>query len=301
MENYENIRIVGRGAYGAVRLCRRKSDDMSVVIKEIPVELMSPDEIELTLNEGRILSMLHHPNIVQYLDGFRTDARSVAIVMEYAEGGTLHEHLQMQNGNRFDEKDVLHLFCQIVLGLHHIHSLQILHRDLKTHNILLSADKQIAKIGDFGISKILSTKSKALTVVGTPCYLSPEVCEGKPYNKKSDIWSLGCILYEIITLKKAFEGETLPALIMRIVRGTVDDIPAEYGNSLRQLLRTLLHLDPNKRPSTVDIMDVPTFYSVIANLYTDLGKVSCSSRPLAPLPISAIKNGKQVLKGISQS
>ncbi|XP_037799318.1 serine/threonine-protein kinase Nek8-like [Penaeus monodon] len=105
------------------------------------------------------------------------------------------------------EEDVLNLFCQLVLGMLHIHESKILHRDIKSNNILLDRSHRVVKIGDFGISKILSSKSKAHTVVGTPCYLSPELCQEKPYNQKSDIWALGCVLYEMLTLKRAFEAE----------------------------------------------------------------------------------------------
>ena len=100
----------------------------------------------------------------------------------------------------------MHLFVQLLLSLQHVHSKQILHRDLKTQNILLNKDRDVVKIGDFGISKVLSSKSKAFTVVGTPCYISPELCEGKPYNQKSDIWAVGCVLYELLSLKRAFEA-----------------------------------------------------------------------------------------------
>ncbi len=87
---------------------------------------------------------------------------------------------------------------------------------------------QIVKIGDFGISKVLSSKSKANTVVGTPCYISPELCEGKPYNQKSDIWALGCVLYELCTLQRAFDAPNLPALVLKIMRGTVAPLSETY-------------------------------------------------------------------------
>ena len=99
------------------------------------------------------------------------------------------------------EEEIANLFSQIVLPLQLVHSRQILHRDLKTQNIFLTKTQDHVKIGDFGISKILSSKSKAYSVVGTPCYISPELCEGKPYNQKSDVWALGCVLYEMCTLK----------------------------------------------------------------------------------------------------
>ena len=100
------------------------------------------------------------------------------IVMEYMEGGTLFDFLQQQNGQLLEEKEILRIFVQMLISLQHVHSKQILHRDLKTQNILLNKTKAVVKIGDFGISKVLSSKSKAYSVVGTPCYISPELCEG---------------------------------------------------------------------------------------------------------------------------
>ncbi|XP_026550079.1 serine/threonine-protein kinase Nek8-like, partial [Notechis scutatus] len=120
--------------------------------------------------------------------------------------GTLAEFIHKRGNSLLDEETILHFFVQILLALHHVHAKQILHRDLKTQNILLDKHHTTLKIGDFGISKILSSKSKAYTVVGTPCYISPELCEGKPYNQKSDIWALGCVLYELASLKRAFEA-----------------------------------------------------------------------------------------------
>ncbi len=105
------------------------------------------------------------------------------------------------NSRYLPEEEIANLFSQIVLPLQLVHSRQILHRDLKTQNIFLTKAQDHVKIGDFGISKILSSKSKAYSVVGTPCYISPELCEGKPYNQKSDVWALGCVLYEMCTLK----------------------------------------------------------------------------------------------------
>ena len=115
---------------------------------------------------------------MEYYENFLED-KALMIVMEYMEGGTLFDYLQQQNGQLLDEKDILRIFVQMLISLQFIHSKQILHRDLKTQNILLNKNKMIVKIGDFGISKVLSSKSKAYSVVGTPCYISPELCEGE--------------------------------------------------------------------------------------------------------------------------
>ncbi|ESO92636.1 hypothetical protein LOTGIDRAFT_120493 [Lottia gigantea] len=296
MEKYEKIRVVGRGAYGIVHLCQRLSDKKLFIIKQIPVEQMTKDERQAALNEVKVLSMLNHINIIEYYENFLED-KALMIVMEYAPGGTLLDYLQSRNGQLLDEEEILKFFAQMLLSLQHVHSKQILHRDLKTQNILLDKKKELVKIGDFGISKVLSSKSKAFTVVGTPCYISPELCEGKPYNQKSDIWALGCVLYELASLKRAFEATTLPALILKIMRGTFSPISDVYSVELRSLILSMLHLDPNKRPHINQIMAQPIVINALMYLHTDMGSVPCTRicRPLSNMPSSS--RGRTAVKG----
>ena len=210
-------------------LCRRKRDSSLVVVKELYEREMTEEDRKASMNEIQVLSMLQHPNIIAYYDSFTVDSMrgvglgdgfsgndvnngSLMIVMEYADAGTLQDYIASKE-KYMEESEILYLFAQLALGLHHVHSHNILHRDLKTSNILLSGTGpgKVLKIGDFGISKVLSTKSKAETIVGTPSYLSPELCEGRSYNKKSDIWALGCVLAEIVCLRKFFDASVRDA------------------------------------------------------------------------------------------
>ncbi|CAL4160779.1 unnamed protein product, partial [Meganyctiphanes norvegica] len=279
MENYEVVQCIGRGAFGNVYLYNRLTDKKQVVIKQIPIESVSKDESQITKNEVRVLAMLKHPNIIEYYDN-HIENMAMMIVMEYAPGGNLYDYLRSRgDGNLLQEEDILNLFCQLVLGMQHIHELNILHRDLKSHNILLDRSHRIVKIGDFGISKILNSKSKAHTVVGTPCYLSPELCQEKPYNQKSDIWALGCVLYEIVTLKRAFEAETLPALIRKIMRGIPEPINSRYSDEMCNFVSLLLHIDPTQRPNIFQVIAQPIIFPTLFKLHVDLGMVRCVSRP----------------------
>ncbi|XP_028275380.1 serine/threonine-protein kinase Nek8 [Parambassis ranga] len=289
MEKYEKIKVVGRGAFGIVHLCHRRSDGAFVILKEIPVEQMSRDERLAAQNECQVLKLLNHPNIIEYYENFLED-KALMIAMEYAPGGTLADYIQKRCNSLLDEDTILHFFVQILLALYHVHNKLILHRDLKTQNILLDKHQMIVKIGDFGISKILVSKSKAYTVVGTPCYISPELCEGKPYNQKSDIWALGCVLYELASLKRAFEAANLPALVLKIMSGTFAPISDRYSPELRQLILNMLNLDPSKRPQLNEIMALPICIRPLLNLYTDIGNVKMRR---IEKPLSTVQSGPQ--------
>ena len=134
-----------------------------------------------------------------------------------------------------------------------------LRRDLKTQNVFVAADGTL-RLGDFGVSKVLScTTALASTAVGTPYYLSPEICENKPYDHKSDVWSLGCVLYEMLTLTHPFEGASLKLLILKIIRGKYPPVSARYGKALRDVLDAMLSKNPAKRPGVNDILKKAPF------------------------------------------
>ena len=125
----------------------------------------------------------------------------------------------------------------------HIHDRRILHRDLKTQNLFINvnAGKKTIKIGDFGVSKILSsTMECAKTAIGTPYYLSPELCNNQGYNNKSDIWALGCILYEICTLNHTFEAANMKMLIVKILEGRYAPISSKYSQQLKDIITAML-------------------------------------------------------------
>jgi NIMA (never in mitosis gene a)-related kinase len=145
-------------------------------------------------------------------------------------------------------------FTQICLAIKHIHDKKILHRDLKSQNIFLTKNGLI-KLGDFGIAKCLNfTLDKAKTIVGTPFYLSPEIIENKPYSFKSDIWSLGVLLYEMVCLKMPFDATSLPMLYMKIVKGMYNSIPGHYSKDLKNLIKLLLNVNVEKRLSIKEIL-----------------------------------------------
>ena len=212
------------------------------------------------IREVVVLSGVSHPNVVAYKHSFFKSS-SVYIVMEYAERGTLKSNLSKYGKRlKLSERRILRYFVQILLALMHLHKEQILHRDLKTENIFLSADGLI-KLGDFGVSRVLGN-TLAATRAGTPHYVSPEIVGGELYAEKADVWSLGVVLYEMVMGKMPFrprgKGEGLPELLDNIVNMDVR-VPKSRGVSrkLRDLVHDLLEKDPDDRPSLTSVFRRP--------------------------------------------
>lgn len=182
--------------------------------------------------------------------------------MEYADGGTLAQIIAERSPNNFfTEEKILKIFEQITSAINYMHSQNILHRDLKTANVFLN-NRGTVKIGDFGISKIINTDIHAQTVLGTPYYFSPEMCEGKEYNEKSDIWALGCILGEICCLRKAFAATNLSELVSKIMTAQYISIPEFYSSDLKKLLNRILQVDIDSRPPASELLQywIPMIY-----------------------------------------
>jgi NIMA (never in mitosis gene a)-related kinase len=214
------------------------------------------EQLESALHEAEILKSLQHPNIIRCIDFF-VDNKKLCLVTEYADLGDLSKIIRYQilSGYFFCEEIILNWFTQLCFAIKYIHSKNILHRDLKLSNIFLTSKGNI-KLGDFGIAKILTSKDDlAKTLVGTPYYLSPELCLKKPYNHKSDIWSLGCILYEMMYLKHAFEADSIGELVINILEGNFNmNINAGFSDEVIKLVKSILIIDANKRPSVDDIL-----------------------------------------------
>ena len=192
------------------------------------------------------------------------------IIMEYCEEGDLFYHIEQQKKQNqfFPEKMVLNWFLQAVMAVEFIHKNHILHRDLKTSNIFLTSCGSI-KIGDFGIAKVLTaTQQISNTLVGTPNYLSPELCDSKPYTYKADMWALGCILYELLALKVPFQSNNLMELIQKISKDDVEPLPKQYSNDIKRLVRMLLSKEEKKRPSCQEILAKPIFIRVMQDFLT---------------------------------
>nr|XP_020754670.1 serine/threonine-protein kinase Nek5 isoform X5 [Odocoileus virginianus texanus] len=268
MDQYDVIEAIGEGAFGKAYLAKRKPDSEHCVIKEINFEKMPLQEKEASKKEVILLAKMKHPNIVTFFSSFQENNR-LFIVMEYCDGGDLMKRIRRQRGVLFSEDQILSWFVQISLGLKHIHDRKVLHRDIKTQNIFLSKNGMVAKLGDFGIARVLNnTMELARTCVGTPYYLSPEICQNKPYNNKTDIWSLGCVLYELCTLRHPFEANNLQQLVLKICQAHVPPISPRFSRDLQFLISQLFEVSPRDRPSINSILKRPFLENLIAKYLT---------------------------------
>ena len=209
------------------------------------------------MQEASILQSLNHPNIVHFKELIVDNKNDyIHIVMEYADGGDLSQKIKSQKGKLFTESQILHWFYQICQAIRYLHeNKKIIHRDIKSSNIFLTKNNQI-KLGDFGIAKRLNkTFSKAHTIVGTPYYLSPEIINNEPYDYKSDIWAMGVLLYEMVTLKLPFDSNNIAQLYIKIVKGVYQPISCVFSKELRMLITSMLKVKSKLRPSIGDIMN----------------------------------------------
>ncbi|XP_051879694.1 serine/threonine-protein kinase Nek9 isoform X3 [Pristis pectinata] len=260
--HYIPVRVLGRGAFGEATLYRRTEDNSLVVWKEIDLARLSERERRDTHNEILILSVLQHHNIIAYYNHFLDHSR-LLIEVEYCNGGNLYDKILQQGGKLFPEETVVWYLYQIVSAVAHIHSYGILHRDIKTLNIFLTKSDLI-KLGDYGLAKQLnSPQSMAETCVGTPYYMSPELCQGERYNFKSDIWALGCVLCELLTLTRTFDATNPLNLCVKIVKGTrtMEVDPSVYSEDARSIVLECLDKDPEKRPTAEEILSRPVISS----------------------------------------
>lgn len=256
MDQFKIVKEIGRGGYGRALLVRSLNSNDLKVVKEMNLTGMTQEAKDTAFREVEILSTLKHTNIIRYR-GCTKQKRNLYILMDYADGGDLSQAIKRQGVVFFSEDQILDWFVQICLAMKYLHDRKILHRDMKPQNVFLSSGN-IVKLGDFGIAKTLEhTGDMAKTSIGTPLYCSPEICVGKKYNTKSDIWSLGCVLYELASLKRPFTGRNVAEIMRNVIGKTPKPIPAQYSTELQSLVESMLRKNPDERPSINEIFQMP--------------------------------------------
>lgn len=266
LESFAIGKVIGKGSYGEVYLVKHRKDRKQCVMKKVDLSKASSRERKAAEQEAKLLSQLRHPNIVSYRESFQDESGFLYIIMNFCEGGDLYTKLKAQSkeGKVLEETQVVEWFVQIAMALQYMHERNVLHRDLKTQNIFLTKSK-IIKVGDLGIARVLETSSDmATTLIGTPYYMSPELFSNKPYNHKSDVWALGCCLYEMCTLRHAFNAKDMSSLVYKILKGKTPPLPSNYSDDLCGIVQSMLELEPEKRPSAARLLRHPYIKKQIA-------------------------------------
>ena len=257
MEKYNVICEIGKGSYGVVSVINRKSDQKTLIWKELNFENITEKEKEFITNEINILQELNHPNIVKQYEVIKDDINSkIYIVMEYCEGGDLDKLILKNKNNKMliDEKLIWDIIIHSLNALNYLHNeKKVLHRDIKPSNIFLDKDYNI-KLGDFGLSRKFFN-GYAKTVLGTPLYMPPEILERKQYNEKADIWALGCSIYELTSFRTPYEAPNMQILYTKIKSGIPQRIEMKYSDELWNFISKMLIYDYNLRPNTIQLIN----------------------------------------------
>jgi len=255
MNDFKIISKLGEGAYSTVYKVKRIVDNNIYALKKVKLLNLSEKEKQNSLNEVRLLASIKSNFVISYKEAFFDEKDStLGIVMEFADRGDLYQKIveHKKSAKFFEETDIWRIFIQLVKGLKALHDLKILHRDLKSANVFLLSDGT-AKLGDLNVSKV-AKKGLGYTQTGTPYYASPEVWKDQPYDNKSDIWSLGCVLYEMITLRPPFRAQNMEGLYNKVIKGQFNKIPDRFSNELFEIVKLLLQINTESRPSCDEIL-----------------------------------------------
>ena len=264
---------LGKGSYGNVYLCRDEITKEHVTLKKIQVK-NDPQARKNVQSEATLLRELRHPSIISLIDSFFSDDGDFCLILEYADAKDLNYFIR--NHQNIPEKKVLQIFTQIILGLQFIHEKGVLHRDIKAANVFLFKNG-LVKLGDFGISRKMGDGELASTMIGTPYFMCPELVQGKPYTFPADIWAAGCVLFEMLTHEHAFKGSSRKELFTNITRYNIGEFPTEYSQELVDLMKWMLSMDPNKRPTCNEILKTNIISTGLQSLKDKLIKLQHSS------------------------
>jgi NIMA (never in mitosis gene a)-related kinase 1/4/5 len=258
LKDYEVLTKVGEGAYSVVLKVKRLSDQKIYALKKVRLNKLKEKEKRNALNEVRLLASIKHPNVIAYKEAFFDDeSQCLCLVIEFANSGDLYQKIQyyQKKGTYMSESFVWGLIIQLARGLKCLHDLNIVHRDLKSANVFLTHDGKV-KLGDMNVSKVAKGCLEH-TQTGTPYYASPEVWKDVPYDSKSDLWSLGCVIYEATCLKPPFRADDMQGLYKKVIKGEYPPMPRTFSQDLHLIVSGLLQINPSSRLNCTQLLAHP--------------------------------------------
>ena len=237
---------------------RRLSDNKIYALKETNVRNLSQQERQDAVNEIRLLASVQQNTAISGFHEAFIDGNRLCIVMEYAPFGDLSRALRKRQAQRklLPEDLIWSYFIQIARGLQALHSQKILHRDVKTANVLRMSG-EIVKLGDLGVAKLMKN-NMTNTQIGTPHYMPPEVWRNRPYTFNSDVWALGCVLFEMCTFTVPFEARSMEELRFKVMKGKIPALPQVYSGDMQKMVKWLMILEPSQRPNIDAVLDHPS-------------------------------------------
>ena len=271
LDSFEIISTLYNTLQNSLKLVKKKEDGKLYTLKSIKNDENNDKIKELFFNELKILLSLCHKNIISYKEAFYDkETKTLNMVLEYIDGGDLSMKIREAKQRRllFKEKIIWSIFIQILEGINYLHKKNIIHRDLKTSAIYLTKKGKV-KIGGLSMGKNIEDFGMALTQIGTPYFTAPEIWEDKPYDYKCDIWSLGCILYELTTLQVPFLGLNMQELYQNIINLKYKPIPNIYSNELKEIIKILLNKNQIDRPSTTILLTNKIILKKMKELYNN--------------------------------